>query len=217
MTEPSAVPVVHAITDDETVARPDFLTAAAQVMGAAGPRGAVHLRAPRLPARALLRHAERLARIQELSGCWLVVSDRLDVALAAGARGAQLTSRSLAPHDARRVAAALALGASVHSRAEAEAAQADGADWLVVGHVFDTASHPDAPGRGGGFLGDVARAVRIPVIAIGGVTPARVAAVRARGAHGVAAIRGIWGEPHAGDAVGRYLSAHDAHDRESPG
>jgi thiamine-phosphate diphosphorylase len=196
------------------VASPGFVTAAAQVMAALGARGAVHLRAPALPVRMVLAHAERLARIQELSGCWLVVNDRVDLALAAGARGAQLTSRSLRPADARRVAPALRLGASVHALDAAVEAEREGADWVVVGHVFETESHPGEPGRGGEFLARVAATVRVPAVAIGGVTPERVGALVAAGARGVAAIRGIWEAPHAGDAVGRYLSAYDAHDAE---
>lgn len=207
-----ATPVIHAITDDEVVRRGDFLAAAAGVMAALGTRGALHLRAPGLTARALVGHAQRLARVQELSGCALVVSDRADVALAAGARGVQLTSRSMEVGDARRVAAALLMGASVHDVDAALGAEAAGADWVVAGHVFDTASHPERPGRGPGFLAAVAAAVRIPVVAIGGVTPARVRALRLGGARGVAAIRGIWGAPHAGEAAAGYLSAYDADD-----
>jgi thiamine-phosphate diphosphorylase len=180
-------------------------------MDTLGSRGAVHLRASRLSASVLLRHAERLARLQELTGSWLVVNDRVDVALVVGARGAQLTSRSLRPADARRIAPALRRGASVHSPADAVAAEEGGAHWLVVGHVFETPSHAGEPARGVGLLEQAAAAARIPVIAIGGVTPERVAAVRARGAYGVAVIRGIGGAPHAGDAAARYLSAHDAH------
>ena len=217
MPDDPPIPIVHAVTDDETVSRADFLTAAAQVMAALGPRGAVHLRAPGIAARALLAHAERLARLQELSGCWLVVNDRLDVALGAGARGAQLTSRSILPGDARRVGPGLRIGASVHDAEGAIAAAAGGADWLVVGHVFDTASHPGAPGRGVGLLASVARGVRLPVVAIGGITPERARELWRAGAHGVAAIRGIWGAAHAGDAAARYLSAYDADDRASGG
>lgn len=216
MPDAAPIPVVHAITDDGTVARADFITVAAQVMEVLGPRGAVHLRAPSMPARPLLAVAVRLARMQELSGCWLVVNDRVDVALGAGARGAQLTSRSLRPGDARRIAGALRIGASVHDVEGAVAAEREGASWLVVGHVFDSASHPAEPGRGAGFLGRVVSAVHIPAVAIGGITPERVGAVRREGARGVAAIRGIWGAAHAGDAVGRYLSAYDAHHAESP-
>lgn len=210
------VPPIHAVTDDQTVLRPDFVTAAAQVMNALGPHGAVHLRTARLDARALFGHAQRLARIQELTGCWLVVNDRVDVALAAGARGAQLTSRSIEPGDARRIAAGLRLGGSVHSVDEAVAGEQAGADWLVVGHVFDTASHAGTPGRGPEFLVGVAASVRIPVIAIGGITPPRVVGLLRGGAHGVAVIRGIWNAAHAGEAAASYLSAYDAHHRNRP-
>lgn len=207
---PAAIPVIHAITDDHTVARPDFLAEAAAVMEALGARGAVHLRAPALPARALFAHARRLARVQALSGCALVVSDRVDVAMAAGARGVQLTSRSMLVGDATRIAGALWVGASVHDVAAAVAAQAAGAHWVVAGHVFATASHPGAPGRGRGFLAAVSAAVRVPTVAIGGITPERVRAVRREGARGIAAIRGIWGAPRAGEAAARYLWAYDA-------
>jgi thiazole tautomerase (transcriptional regulator TenI) len=216
----AAIPVVHAVTDDEVIARADFLMAAAQVMEALGGRGAVHLRAAHATARTLVRHAERLARVQELSGCWLVVNDRVDVALATGARGAQLTSRSLRPDDARRVARpiapALRLGASVHSPDDAAAAERGGADWVVAGHVFPTATHPDEGARGPGLVARVAAVVRVPVVAIGGITPARVTEVRGHGASGVAAIRGIWGAANAGRAAADYLSAYDAHTRDGP-
>lgn len=214
MPRPESIPPVHAVTDDQTVLRSDFITTAAQVMNALGPRGALHLRATHVVARSLFAHAARLARIQELTGCWLVVNDRVDLALAAGARGAQLTSRSIAPADARRIAGGLRLGGSVHSVDEAIEAEHGGADWLVVGHVFDTASHVGAPGRGPDFLSGVAARVNIPVLAIGGVTPARVGGLLDGGAHGVAVIRGIWNAPHAGEAASGYLSAHDAHHRE---
>lgn len=202
--------MIHAVTDDDTVARPDFLAEAAAVMQALGARGAVHLRAPSLPARTLFAHARRLARLQELSGCALVVSDRVDVAMAVGARGVQLTSRSMLVGDARRVAGALWVGASVHEVEAAVAAEAAGAHWVVAGHVFPTASHPGAPGRGAGFVAAVSSAVQVPTVAIGGITPERVRAVRREGARGVAAIRGIWGAPRAGEAAARYLWAYDA-------
>jgi thiamine monophosphate synthase len=86
---------------------------------------------------------------------------------------------------------------------------------VVLGHVWETASHPGQPPRGRELLAAVAAAVGIPVLAIGGVTPERVAAVRQEGAHGVAVIRGIWGAAHAGEAAARYLSAYDAHHRNS--
>lgn len=207
----SSVPIVHAVTSAALLADADFAPRAAAVMRALGPRGAVHLRGADLPARRLLVLLEALAPVQAESGGWVIVNDRLDVALAGGARGAQLTSRSLTPADARQVAPALPLGASVHDLAEALAAERAGASWVVAGNVYPTASHPGARGRGIAFLRALAAGLRIPVVAIGGVTPATVPLLRAAGAHGVAAIRGIWGASDADRAATDYLQAYDAH------
>lgn len=208
---PRAVPCVHAVTTPELLLAPDFIARAAAVLGALGPRGAVHLRGADLPARRLLVVLEALVPVQAESGGWVIVNDRLDVALAGGARGAQLTSRSLTPADARLVAPALPLGASVHGLPEALAAARAGADWVVAGNVYPTASHPGARGRGIAFLRALAAGLAIPVIAIGGVTPATVPLLRAAGAQGIAAIRGIWGASRADQAATDYLQAYDAH------
>lgn len=204
------LPVVHAVTTPDLLLDPALPRRAAAVMAALGARGTVHLRGSGLPARRLLEIALALAPAQAETGCWLVVNDRLDVALAAGARGGQLTSHSMTVADARRVAPRLPLGASVHSPAEARIAATAGADWLVAGHVFETASHPGEGERGLAFLRAVCDVSAVPVIAIGGVTPGDVAALRAAGAHGVAAIRGIWGDGHADRAATDYLAAYDA-------
>jgi thiazole tautomerase (transcriptional regulator TenI) len=100
------------------------------------------------------------------------------------------------------VAPSLRLGASVHSRAEADAA-AD-ADWWLAGHIFETPSHPGQPGRGLGFISELSTR-GVPVIAIGGVTPATVRPLRDAGAHGVAAIRGIWDAKDPSKAALEYL------------
>ena len=90
------IPVVHAVTNDEVVARADFIDVACAVMRVLGARGALHLRAGRLTGARFQSLAEGLAAAQGLTGGWLIVNDRVDVALVSGARGAQLTSRSLA-------------------------------------------------------------------------------------------------------------------------
>lgn len=207
----SDVPAIHAVTDDRILTRPEFLDRARRVMRALGPRGAVHLRSRILPGSRLLELATALSATQEETGCWLVVNDRLDVALAAGARGAQLTSRSMRVPDARLVAPVLALGASVHALTAAIAAEHDGADWLVVGHVFATDSHPGAEAKGKTFFATIARAVSLPLIAIGGIKPPSVAGLVASGAWGVAAISGIWGADDAEQAAIEYLSSYDGH------
>ena len=220
-TPAAVIPVVHAVTTDDIVGSAEFLMQATAVMRALGPRGAVHLRAPEATGRRLFDIASALAPLQEETGAWLVVNDRIDVALATGARGVQLTSRSMAVANAQRAIDRAptgtprpAIGASVHSAGEAAAAAgasvAERAAWIVAGHVFPTASHPGAPGKGTALLTEICRAVSVPVIAIGGVQPSHVPLLIAAGAYGIAAIRGIWRVVDAERAAAHYLSAYDS-------
>jgi len=205
----SDVPRIHAVTDDLILARAEFTSRARGVMRALGPRGAVHLRARYLTSAQIYAIALALGDAQESTECWLVVNERLDVALAAKTHAAQLTSRSLTVADARLVTRELPLGASIHSASEAESAERDGATWVVAGHVFATASHEGMPGRGVSLVTDVVRSTTLPCIAIGGVRPEFVGTLRDAGAYGVAAISGIWGAPSAEAAATDYLSHYD--------
>lgn len=207
----SRIPVLHAVTSDEIVLGTEFIERARRVMHAGGPRVAVHLRAPRLGGRRLHELACELATLQRETGAWLIVTDRADVALTAGARGVQLTSRSMSASDARRVAPLLAIGASVHSSEDAASAVSGGAQWVVAGHAVGTEAHPGDQPRGLGFIERLVAACILPVIAIGGVRPEHVPALRLAGAYGVAAIRGIWQAGDGGAAVIDYLSAYGAH------
>ena len=209
------IPVVHAITNEEVLARRDFLDRAGAIMEAMGPRGAVHLRGRGISAARLHDLAQALSLAQRNTGAWLVVNDRVDIAMTVRARGVQLTTRSMTAMDARRIAPTLAIGASVHSVEEATIAARAGADWIVAGHVFETTTHPDAPGRGPALISEITSAIRVPLIAIGGIQPEHVPFLRRAGAHGVAVIRGIWSAPNAERAAIDYFSAYDAH-RGSP-
>jgi thiamine-phosphate diphosphorylase len=200
------LPVIHAVTTDEIVARPDFIARAAGVMHALGARGAVQLRAPRTTGGRLYEMARKLAELQAATGAWLVVTDRVDLALAAGARGVQLTSRSIGVADALAVAQALAVGASAHSLADARAAAAARATWLVVGQLTDDGRRVAGPRA----LREVAVSGGLPVVVIGGVTPGHVRALRDLGVYGVAAIRGIWDAESPEDAAADFLAAYDA-------
>jgi len=205
----SEIPVVHAVTNDEVVARADFIDVACAVMRVLGGRGALHLRASRLTGARFQSLAEGLAAAQGLTGGWFIVNDRIDVALVSGARGAQLTSHSLTAEDARRIAPQLALGASVHDVDEGKAAAEAGADWLVAGHVFATPSHPGEPARGVAWVEQLVSATKVPVIAIGGVRADHAPTLKAVGVYGIAVIRGIWDAPNAEQAARDYLSAYD--------
>ena len=210
MHSPSPIPVLHAVTSDEIAARPGFPDRAIAVMRAVGERGALHLRTHRLTAAELHALAVRLARVQRESGCWLVINDRVDVALATGAHGIQLNSRSMRIADARAIAPQIPIGASVHDPGQAADAERDGAAWVVAGQSADAESQSGDTQRAQSFITSVSESTALPVIAIGGVKPEDVAALRRAGAWGIAVIRGIWGASDAGRAATDYLSRYDA-------
>lgn len=199
------VPPLHVVTDDEVVARPDFLERAGRIIQAGGSLLALHLRAPRASGRRMYELADALRSMMADAGALLIVNDRVDVAMAARADGAQVGARGLEAADARRlIGSDRLLGVSVHSVDEARAAQADGADYVIAGTIWETPSHPERRGAGVGLIREIA-ALDIPPIAIGGVTPARTAEARDAGAAGVATIRGVWDAPDPEAAVSEYL------------
>jgi len=203
------VPIVHAVTNDQVLLRQDFLARATSVMQALGERGAIHVRSRLMPSPRLNDLTCRLINLHVETGCWCVVSDRLDIAMAANAHGIQLTSRSMKPDDARRIAPKLRVGASVHLLEEATDAELLGADWCVAGNVFETPSHPGESRRETTFISEIVSRVDIPVIAIGGVLPEHVGSLLRGGAYGIAAIRGIWEAKNSEQAAVRYLSEYD--------
>lgn len=100
---------------------------------------------------------------------------------------------------------------SVHSADEARAAAAEGCDFAVFGHVWETPSKPGLPGRGVGALREAcAAAAPMPVLGIGGVTPARTHALREAGAAGAAVLRGVLGADDPATAVDAFLAAFPA-------
>jgi len=151
-----------------------------------------------------LEHYDLAVRLSVTPTVRLFVNDRLDVALAADAQGVQLRADSLSPADARRLNARWWIGLSVHDVEQARAAHAAGADYLLVGPVFATATHPDRAPLGVERLAEIVR-LGLPVIAIGGVTPDRIAAIRAAGASGAAAIRALWDATDPAEAARRMV------------
>lgn len=125
----------------------------------------------------------------------VLVDDRLDVALAAGAHGVHLGADDLAVDDARRiadgVAPGLVIGATCRSRRDVEDAAARGADYAGFGPVFATTSKPGLPAPLGLASLTAAQGV-LPLVAIGGVSAESAGPARAAGAHGVAVIGAIW-------------------------
>lgn len=150
-----------------------------------------------LSTRALLAAAARARSVCTATGVMFVVNDRLDVALAVRADGLHLGQTDLPLVEARRVARALGheliIGVSTHDADQVRAAVADGADYLGYGPVFATPTKRDPdPVQGlGGLAAAVALAGRVPMVAIGGITPERAEAVAGTGAAAACAIASV--------------------------
>lgn len=187
------LPRVHAFTDATLLSAPELGIRAAAI-AAGGPSVALHARARGESAALIAAGAQRLVALARPPEAAVFVSGRPDIAAAIGAQGVQLAKEDLRPADARRILRHGWIGRSVHSAAEAAEAVADGADFLVVGSIYETPSHPGRPAMGLSLIGEAAGLGR-PVIAIGGITPKRVMEVKAAGAYGVAAIRALWLAP----------------------
>lgn len=184
------LPRVFAVTTDEICRAADFGVRAAAV-AAAGPALGIVVRAPGSTTAQHAAFAERVVALARPPEAAVVIHARPDLARAVGAAGVQLRRSDLEPRDARSVLGEGWIGVSVHSEEEADAAVAEGADYLIAGNVFATRSHPERPPRGLGWLRDVCARAR-PVVAIGGITRERAAAVRDAGAWGVAVISALW-------------------------
>ena len=184
------LPRLHAVTDAAVVAAPDFAARAAAI-AAAGSAVALHARDRAAGGAALARVALRLVALARPPEAAVFVNARPDVAQATGAQGVQLGDTDLRPSDARAAFPEGWVGRSVHSPREAEIAAGEGADYLMVGNVYQTTSHPGRPAGGLALVRDSAR-LGLPVIAIGGIDPSRATEVRDEGAYGVAAIAALW-------------------------
>jgi thiamine-phosphate pyrophosphorylase len=182
-------PPVHLVTDRRLVA--DLAAAARRALGGLPPgTAALHLREKDLGGRDLLALARALRAACREAGQLLLVNDRVDVALAAGADGVHLPSAGLPPAEARRlVGPGRLVGVSCHSAAEVLRARDGGADFATFGPVFETPSkRAFGPPPGLPALAE-ASALGLPLVGLGGVEAGNAAAVRAAGACGVAAIR----------------------------
>ena len=156
----------------------------------------VQIREPDLPDRALFELVSHAVDVARGTASVVLVNDRLDVALAAGAAGVHLRTSSVpAPGMRRHAPPGFLLGRSVHGAAEAaRVASEGGLDYLVLGAVYATASKPGRAPCGVDALAATARAASLPVLAIGGVTVGGARDVLDAGAAGVAAT-GLFAEP----------------------
>lgn len=178
------LPRLHVLTDPAADRRALGLVAAALAGGAR----CIQVRAKGVTDRDHLAFAtEVVTRCREV-GALCVVNDRVDLALASGADGVHLGATDVPVEVARELAGArLIIGGTAREPATAVALVAAGADYLGVGPLYATGTKDGLPDPiGTGTLSAIVAAAPIPVLGISGITAARVPAVLAAGAHGVA-------------------------------
>jgi len=168
---------------------------------------AVQLRERDLPTRALRSLAIDLQRV--VPDARLFINDRVDLALALPAQGVHLRETSLPAGVVRGLLQpSQLLGLSVHSIDGVMAAEQQGADFVVLGPIYDTPSkRAYGPPIGLGILEQASRRVRVPIFAIGGITVARAREARQAGAFGVAVLSSILSAEHIEQVTKEFLSA----------
>jgi thiamine-phosphate pyrophosphorylase len=197
-------PTLVLVTDRHGTGGRDLCDVVAAALDAGLP--AVQLREKDLRGRPLLALAERLRALTARTGALLLVNDRVDVAVAAGADGVHLGGGSMPVEAVRALLPPGALvGVSTHAPSEGAATAAD---FAVFGPVYATPSKAGfGPPQGVVRLREAVAAARVPVLAIGGVTAARAPELRAAGVAGVAVIRAVLAADDPAGATRALLSA----------
>jgi thiamine-phosphate pyrophosphorylase len=169
-----------------TLAR-SYLEAGARVM---------QLRMKDASARDILAAARVIAEFSRAHGATFIVNDRVDLAMLANADGVHLGQDDLPIEAARKlVGPKTIIGISTHDVAQAREAEAAGADYIGFGPMYAGGLKDNRSGKGLELLREVRAAVKIPIVAIGGITAARVPEVLAAGADATAIITDVLRAP----------------------
>jgi thiamine-phosphate pyrophosphorylase len=180
--------------------------ALAETMLDAGAR-ILQLRLKDVPARDLLAAARAIAGLARAHGATFIVNDRVDIAMLAHAHGVHLGQDDLPLDAARRIAGAdMIVGISTHSVEQARAAEDGGADYVGFGPMFPGGLRSIAAGQGLENLRAVRAAVKIPVVAIGGITEATVPEILNAGADAAAIITDVLAAPDIAAKVRSILA-----------
>ena len=170
---------------------------------------AIQLRERDLPARELLSLTQQIRAMTRDRAVPLIINDRIDMAVALDLDGVHLRASSLPVSVVRRIVGKHRLiGVSAHSVKEVQQAGDDGADYVILGPIFETPSKREfGDPLGLAVLADACSHSSVPVFAIGGITRERIESVRGAGAFGVAMIGGILGREDVGKATADMQSA----------
>ena len=160
----------------------------------------IQLRAKKLPVEHVLRLADAMLPVTRAGQVPLVINDHPEIAAKLGVEGVHVGQDDQSVARARDiVGSACFVGKSTHSLAQAEAAAAEGADYIGFGPLFATGTKPDYVPIGLEDIAEVHRRVKVPIFCIGGVNPGRLDQILAAGARRVVIVSAFL---QAGDIVG---------------
>ncbi len=194
---------VYLITDLKRIGKGRFLSAVEEALQ--GGVRALQIREKDLNPNDLLALALEVKPLVQRYHAKLFINDRADVAVMAGADGVHLTETSIRASEVKNSFPDLIVGVSTHSMEGARLASAQGADFITFSPIYETPSKASyGPPQGLDPLRQVTRAVHLPVLALGGITPHRVPECLEHGAFGVAVISGIWDSTHIKQLSSEY-------------
>ena len=196
--------LLYAVTDRAWVGRQTLLEQIESALK--GGVTLVQLREKSLPEEQLLQEAKEAAALCHRYGVPLIVNDWVEVALQSGADGVHVGIEDQ-PVEAirRRAGKGFLIGATAKTVAQAQAAQAAGADYLGVGAVFPTGTKADASEVSFETLREICQAVEIPVVAIGGVNARNTPRLKDSGIVGIAVVSAIFAQPEIEKATAELL------------
>ncbi len=194
---------VFLITDLKRIGRDRFLGAVEEALE--GGVRALQLREKDLNPKDLLALALEIKPLIKRYNAKLFINDRVDIAVIAGADGVHLTETSVQASEVKNNFPDLVIGVSTHSLENARLAEAQGADFITFSPIYETPSKAGyGPPQGLGPLREVTQAVRLPVLALGGINLHRVPECLEHGAFGVAVISDIWDSKHIKQQSSEY-------------
>ncbi len=198
---------LYVITDRHRCTPTPLFTVISEVLDA-GVR-AIQLREKDLDSLALYHLARPIAARCQRYNAHLFINTDIRVALDVGATGVHLPANAGAVDAVKaQTDNELRVGCSVHRVAAAQKRAAEGADFVTYSPIYPTVSKPGyGPAVGIASLAQLTKQVRLPVFALGGITPLRVAECLAASAFGVAVMSGIMSTTDAGKQAGRYVRA----------
>ena len=195
---------LYVITDPQAIGRRSILDVVKEAVE--GGASVIQLRDKKASDARLVKTAKSLLKLTRPKGIPLIINDRIRVAKLSGADGVHLGQEDESLEKARAILGDRAIvGRSTHSEAQAIEAQEEGFDYIGIGPVFKTPTKPAYMPVGLKLVRFVAKDLRVPFVAIGGIDGTNIGKVRKAGARTVAVVRAVMADPNPRRAVKNLL------------